>query len=184
MPDQPLVPKPPILFASERLGFRCWHVTDLDAFSKMNADKETMTYFQKALPIAESQALMDRMNKLYADRGHCYFAVELLESEEFLGMIGLGIKSFIAPFTPCIDIGWRIQRKFWNQGYATEGAQRCIEFAKELGISELYSLASSKNVASTRVMQKIGMSYQYDFEHPDLKKYPRLQPCSLYKIAF
>lgn len=148
----------------------------------MNADAETMTYFQHPLSKKESRALMDRMTYLYTQRGHCYFAVDILNSGEFLGMIGLGTKSFKAAFTPCVDIGWRIRKKFWNQGYTTEGAARCLKFGKELGIKEIYSLASSKNAASIRVMQKIGMTYEYDFDHPDLVEYPRLQPCSLYKI--
>lgn len=172
----------PYLFQSQRLGFRTWLPSDLPAFSVMNADPETMTFYQHPLSEKESQALMDRMSKLYAERGHCYFAVDLLENGQFLGMIGLGTKSFNAPFTPCVDIGWRIRKKFWNQGYSTEGAARCLQYAKELGIKEVYSLASAKNIASIRVMQKIGMSYEYDFEHPELVDHTRLQPCSLYKI--
>ena len=172
----------PYLFQSQRLGFRTWLPTDLAAFSAMNADEETMAFFQHPLSKKESQGLMDRMTKLYNDRAHCYFAVEIVDNREFLGMIGLGTKSFKAAFTPCVDIGWRIRKKYWNQGYSTEGATRCLVFAKELGIKEVYSLASAKNLASIRVMQKIGMNYEYDFEHPDLVEYPRLQPCSLYKI--
>ncbi|MEB2784275.1 GNAT family N-acetyltransferase [Algoriphagus persicinus] len=172
----------PYLFKSQRLGFRTWLPSDLPAFSIMNADKQTMTFFQHPMSEKESQALMDRMNKLYAEHGHCYFAVELLEKREFLGMIGLGTKSFKANFTPCVDIGWRIWREYWNQGYASEGAERCLDYAKELEIKEVYSLASAKNIASIRVMQKIGMSYEYDFDHPDLLEHPRLQPCSLYRI--
>ncbi|SFT88039.1 Protein N-acetyltransferase, RimJ/RimL family [Algoriphagus locisalis] len=174
----------PYLFESQRLSFRTWRPSDLPAFTAMNADKETMTFFQHPLSKQESQALMDRMTKLYDELGHCYFAVDLVESGEFLGMIGLGTKSFQAPFTPCVDIGWRIRKKFWNQGYTTEGATRCLEFAKVLGVKEVFSLASAKNLASIRVMQKIGMNYAYDFQHPDLLEHPRLQPCSLYKIAF
>lgn len=174
----------PYLFQSQRLGFRAWLPSDLSSFSIMNADKETMTFFQHPLSEKESQGLMDRMNKLYAVHGHCYFAVEFLENKEFLGMIGLGTKSFKASFTPCVDIGWRIRREYWNQGYASEGAEICLDYAKKLGINEVYSLASSKNLSSIRVMQKIGMKYQHDFEHPELLEYPRLQPCSLYKIEF
>ncbi|WP_339878166.1 GNAT family N-acetyltransferase [uncultured Algoriphagus sp.] len=176
--------KPLHLFTSERLGFRTWHPSDLTAFTAMNADPETMTFFQHPLSKNESQALMDRMKRLYADRGHCYFAVDLLESGVFLGMIGLGTKSFKADFTPCVDIGWRIRKEYWNQGYTTEGAARCLEFAKEIGINEVYSLASAKNGASIRVMQKIGMKYEADFEHPELKDYPSLRECTLYKISW
>lgn len=173
----------PYLFTSSRLGFRTWHSSDLGQFAEMNADPETMAFFQKPLSTEESGSMMERMNQLYLDRGYCYFAVEIIGTGGFLGMIGLGWKTFEASFTPCVDIGWRIRKKFWNQGYASEGAARCLEFAKELGIDEVYALASSKNLASIRVMQKTGMRYEFDFEHPDLLEYPGLQPCSLYKIV-
>ncbi|SIN67552.1 GNAT family N-acetyltransferase [Algoriphagus halophilus] len=172
------------LFTSTHLGFRTWINSDLEQFSAMNSDPETMKYFEKPLNTEESKAMMERMNKLYEDKGYCYFAVERLETSEFLGMIGLGWKTFEAEFTPCVDIGWRIQKEFWNKGYTTEGAKRCLSYAKELGLKEVLSLASSDNKASIRVMQKIGMEYWLDFDHPDLKKSKHLNPCSLYRISF
>lgn len=170
------------LFSSPRLGFRTWLESDLEEFSQMNADPETMKYFEKPLIEEESQAMMERMNIMFKDKGYCYFAVDLLDSGKFLGMIGLGWKIFKAEFTPCVDIGWRIKREFWNQGYTSEGATSCLDFAKELRIEEVLSLASSDNKASIRVMQKIGMEYWLDFDHPDLKKSAHLNPCSLYRI--
>ncbi|WP_296701583.1 GNAT family N-acetyltransferase [Algoriphagus sp.] len=173
---------PSYLFSSPNLGFRTWLDSDLEVFSQMNADLETMKYFEKPLSKEESQAMMERMNRMFADKGYCYFAVDLLESGELLGMIGLGWKTFEAEFTPCVDIGWRIRKEFWNKGYSTEGAKRCLGYAKEIGIKEVVSLASSDNKASIRVMQKIGMDYWLDFDHPDLKKSKHLNPCSLYRI--
>lgn len=148
----------------------------------MNADLEIMKYFEKPLSVEESQAMMERMNRMFDDKGYCYFAVDLLESGELLGMIGMGWKTFEAEFTPCVDIGWRIRKEFWNKGYTTEGAKRCLEYAEELGIKEVLSLASSDNKASIRVMQKIEMEYWLDFDHPDLKNSKHLNPCSLYRI--
>jgi RimJ/RimL family protein N-acetyltransferase len=148
----------------------------------MNADLETMLYFEKALSTEESKAMMERMNHMYEEKNYCYFAVDILETGALLGMIGLGWKTFEADFTPCVDIGWRIRKKFWNQGYSTEGASKCLEYAKKLGINEVLSLASSANKASIRIMQKIGMEYWLDFDHPDLKRARYLNPCSLYRI--
>ncbi|MEN2283221.1 GNAT family N-acetyltransferase [Algoriphagus sp. SE2] len=172
------------LFTSPRLGFRTWKDSDLDVFSEMNSDPETMKYFEKPLSKEESKAMMERMNKQYEDKGYCYFAVDLLETGELLGMIGMGWKTFEAEFTPCVDIGWRIRRTFWNQGFTTEGAKRCLKFAKQLSLAEVMSFASSANKASTRVMEKIGMEYWLDFDHPELKKSKYLNPCSLYRISF
>jgi RimJ/RimL family protein N-acetyltransferase len=174
---------PSLLFSSERLGFRLWQDKDLPEFAAMNADTETMRYFDKPLSAEESQAMMERMNQLYTDRGYCYFAVELLKTGKFIGMIGLGWKAFEADFTPCVDIGWRLDKRFWNQGYASEGAKRCLEFASESGIDEVLSMASIGNEASTQVMKKIGMSYWKDFEHPDLVHKPDISTLHLYRIS-
>ncbi|MFC3880526.1 GNAT family N-acetyltransferase [Algoriphagus namhaensis] len=172
------------LFTSPRLGFRLWQESDLPQFAEMNADEETMRFFDKPLSQEESKAMMDRMNQTYADRGFCYFAVDLLETGEFIGMIGLGWKTFDADFTPCVDIGWRLDKRFWNRGYASEGAERCLEFGESIGVKTIYSLATASNLASIRVMQKIGLSYLKDFDLPDLVRSEELNPCALYYIKF
>ncbi len=172
------------LFTSPRLGFRLWQDSDLPSFSAMNADEETMRYFEKPLSEEESKAMMERMNNLYEDRGYCYFAVESLENGELIGMIGLGWKTFEADFTPCVDIGWRLDKRFWNQGFASEGAIRVLAYAQEKGVKEVYSYASSSNKASIQVMEKARLVHLKDFVHVDLKNTPRLNPCSLYSISF
>ncbi len=148
----------------------------------MNSDTEVMHFFQKPLNEAESKAMMERMDTLFRDKGYCYFAVDLLRTGELVGMIGLGWKTFEASFTPCVDIGWRIRKEFWSQGLTSEGAQACLDFAKEKGIPEVLSMASLENLASLRVMQKIGMKYWQDFEHPELTEHPDISTLSLYRI--
>lgn len=174
----------PYLFTTPRLGFRTWQPFDLDDFAAINADKEVMRFFQKPLSREETLAMMDRMQRMYEERGYCYFAVDLLESKELIGTIGLGWKTFAADFTPCVDIGWRLGKKFWNRGLATEGAEACLHFAQQTEIPEVLSMASIGNLASIQVMQKIGMTYWKDFDHPDLGDFPNIQRCCLYKIDF
>jgi RimJ/RimL family protein N-acetyltransferase len=176
------MPNSPYLFTSARLGFRTWHPFDLDDFAAINKDKEVMRFFQKPLSREETQAMMDRMHGLFEEKGYCYFAVDMLSNKELIGTIGLGWKTFEADFTPCVDIGWRIAKKWWNQGLATEGALACLEFAKQKGITEVLSMASVGNTASIAVMEKIGMSFWKNFDHSDLWDYPDLQRCALYKI--
>lgn len=170
------------LFATSRLGFRTWQPFDLDDFAAINADKEVMRFFQKQLSREETQAMIDRMLRLFEERGYCYFAVDLLETKELIGTIGLGWKTFEADFTPCVDIGWRIGKKWWNQGFAAEGALACLDFAKQNEIKEVLSMASIGNEASIKVMKKIGMSYWKDFDHAELTAYPEIQRCRLYRI--
>jgi RimJ/RimL family protein N-acetyltransferase len=107
-----------------------------------------------------------------------------LETKELIGTIGLGWKTFESDFTPCVDIGWRIGKKFWNQGLATEGASACLNFAQQKQITEVLSMASIENTASIQVMKKIGMSFWKEFDHPELKDFTDIQRCSLYRITF
>lgn len=174
----------PYLFTTPRLGFRTWQEFDLEDFAAINADPEVMRFFQKPLSRAETQAMMNRMQRMYEEQGYCYYAVDLLKPKELIGTIGLGWKTFESDFTPCVDIGWRIGKKFWNQGLASEGALACLNFAQQKQIKEVVSMASIGNAASIQVMKKIGMKYWKDFDHSELGDFPDIQRCSLYRIAF
>jgi RimJ/RimL family protein N-acetyltransferase len=174
----------PYLFTTPRLGFRTWQEFDLEDFASINSDSEVMRFFQKPLSREETQAMMNRMQRMYEEKGYCYFAVDLLDTKELIGTIGLGWKTFESDFTPCVDIGWRIGKKFWNQGLATEGALACLSFAQQKQIKEVVSMASIGNAASIQVMKKIGMNFWKEFDHPELKDFPDIQRCSLYRIAF
>jgi RimJ/RimL family protein N-acetyltransferase len=173
----------PYLFTTSRLGFRTWQPFDLEDFSAINADPEVMRFFQKPYTKEDTQAMMERMQRMYEERGYCYFAVDLLETKELIGTIGLGWKTFEEDFTPCVDIGWRIGKKWWNQGLTSEGAMACLDFARETRVQEVLSMASIENLASIQIMKKIGMNYWKDFKHPDLKEHPQIQQCALYKIT-
>jgi RimJ/RimL family protein N-acetyltransferase len=171
------------LFKSERLGFRNWLPEDTSKLALMNASKEVMEFFPSTKSLAETRIFIDRMTIQLAAKGYCYFAVDTLEDEQFIGFIGLSEQTFTADFTPCIDIGWRLDKVAWGKGYATEGARRCLKFAFEvLKLGELYSMAPSININSLKVMEKIGMTKIKTFEHPMLLDILRLKECLLYKI--
>jgi RimJ/RimL family protein N-acetyltransferase len=171
------------LFASERLGFRNWIETDVVKMHEINSDELVMEYFPNIPSKDDTIAFIERMKTQFENKGFCYFAVEKIENQEFIGFIGLSEQTFQADFTPCIDIGWRIKSSEWNQGYATEGAKKCLEYAiNELKLEKVYSIAPKINLKSERVMIKIGMKKQYEFEHPLLTNFERLKTCVLYKL--
>jgi RimJ/RimL family protein N-acetyltransferase len=173
----------PYLFCSARLGFRRWQETDLDAFTAINTDPEVMRFFQRPLPKADTQAMMERMERLYEEKGFCYFAVDDLESQTLIGTIGLGWKTFEADFTPTVDIGYRIGKAWWNQGFSTEGAAACLDYARQLQLPKVVAMASIGNLASIQVMKKIGMQHWKEFDHPELQDSPGIQRCTLYQIS-
>lgn len=171
------------IFESERLGFRLWEEKDKIPFADMNANKEVMKYFLSILSKEQSDKLIDKINTNFNKTGYGLWVVEIKETEEFIGFIGFLEATFQSEFTPCVEIGWRLDDKYWNSGYATEGAKTCLEYGFDsLGLNEVYSFTSVVNEPSINVMKKIGLSEQRTFNHPNIEEGHILRPHVLYRI--
>ena len=172
------------LFQSQRLGFRNWQDQDLELLLKLNQNAEVMRFFPKTQTRSEAKDLLQRLQSHYPENGYTYFLTEQLEDGAFIGFIGLAWQTFDSPFTPCVDIGWRLLPAFWGRGYATEGAQRCLQYGfKTLHLQNIRAFAPLINEPSIRVMEKIGMQSLGKFNHPALKEYPVLEACICYEIT-
>ncbi len=171
-------------FYSERLGFRNWRETDIAKLYEINNDPAVMEYFPTLPTFGETGNFIRRMQDMYAARRYCYFAIDHLDSDRFLGFLGLCDQDYSSPFTPSVDIGWRINKEFWGMGLATEGAQKCLEYAfNVIGLKHVRSIAPKINMKSIRVMEKIGMQCLGSFKHPKLKKFPKLANCVCYETT-
>lgn len=170
---------------SERLILREWIESDLEPFIALNQDEKVMEFFPSVLSKTETENFATRIKKHFADHGFGLYACELKSTQEFIGFVGLSIPNFEVHFTPCVEIGWRIAAKFWNQGYATEAASAVLEFGfKNLALKEIVSFTSEKNLRSINVMQKIGMTRDVngDFLHPKLEASHPLARHVLFRI--
>src|SRR5882762_467484 len=105
---------------TERLLLRRWRAADRDAFAEMNADREVMEYFPEPLPREESDALVDRIEAGFEQRGFGFWAVELADSSEFIGFTGLAVLGFEAHFSPAVEVGWRLKLSSLRHGCSTE----------------------------------------------------------------
>lgn len=171
---------------TDRLTLRQWCNTDRRAFAKMNADPTVMEYFPATLSSRESDELARRIVSHFDEHGFGLWAVEVKNTADFAGFIGLSIPSFESHFTPCVEIGWRLAIEHWGQGYATEGALATLEFAFQIvNLDEVVSMTSAQNQRSRRVMQRIGMSHSPtdDFDHPNLPTGHALRRHVLYRIT-
>lgn len=170
------------LFESERLGFRRWKAPDREPFAAMNANPDVMEFFPKTLSRAESDALVDRIEVHFDEKGYGLWAVERKEDGAFIGFIGLLDVNFDIGVEGATEIGWRLDQKFWKRGYATEGAKACLAYAFEkLGKKEIYSFTSTVNTPSEIVMKRIGMKKVGEFEHPRVPEGSPLRKHVLYK---
>lgn len=158
-----------VMIVTPRLVLRDWKPEDREPFAGLNADPEVMRYFASALAREQSDAFADRIEAHGRQHGFTFWAAELKETGEFAGMIGMAHVPFDAFFTPAVEIGWRLSRKFWNRGLATEGARAALAFGfGRLGLDRIVAFTSEHNRASERVMEKAGMWRLGDFAHPRL----------------
>lgn len=149
---------------------------------EINSDEKVMEFFPTIPTKEQTEEFILRMIKQFIDKGFCYFAVDKLENNEFIGFIGISKQTYKADFTPCVDIGWRIKSSEWNKGFATEGAKKCFDYAlNNLKLETIYSIAPKVNTKSEHIMTKIGMKKQYEFEHSLLTNFEQLKTCVLYK---
>ena len=155
---------------TERLLMRGWTNADRDAFAEMNADPEVMEHFPSTLTREQSDAFVDRIERVFAEHG---FGLWVLERDgEFLGFTGLWVPTFHALFMdelpqPVVEVGWRLRRDAWGHGYATEAARASIRFGFEtIGLPQIVSFTVIDNLRSQAVMRRLGMTRHTTYDHP------------------
>ena len=172
-------------FDSERLRLRQWCATDRESFAMLNADPKVMEFYPAALSRTESDAMANRCEVLIAERGWGFWAVETKSDNEFIGFVGLHTPAPELPFSPCIEIGWRLAAKHWGKGFATEAAHGALRIGFErLGLAEIVSFTSAINLRSRAVMVKLGMrETEETFEHPNVPVGSALRQHCLYRLS-
>lgn len=150
------------ILETERTYLRELTIADAASFYRINLDKEVLQYTGDVAfeSINHAKKFLENYDQ-YATYGVGRWAVIHKDTEEFLGWCGL-------KFTPKsneYDIGFRFFKKYWNQGYATETAKACIEYGLHtLQLNTIVGRAMKANIASVKVLQKIGLSYERDFD--------------------
>lgn len=169
---------------TQRLRLRRWRDADRAPFAAMNADAEVMRYFPSLQSAETSNASIDHWMSQFAEKGWSSWAAEIRETGQFIGFIGLSVPRRQLPFSPCVEIGWRLARSAWHQGYATEGARAALEMGFErLGLAQIVSFTALGNLPSRAVMERIGLrNAEADFEHPAIPEGHALRLHCLYTI--
>ena len=169
---------------TQRLILRSFQMTDLDDMAAIDADPKVCEFLPAIGTRENTAAIIQRIMNHEREKGYSLYAVELKATHKMIGWVGLITPTFDAHFTPAIEIGWRLASEHWNQGYATEGAKVVLDYAFQvLGLKEVVSFTTEKNLASRRVMEKIGLRHDSkdDFSHPKLPGHP-LEKHVLYRL--
>lgn len=177
---------PPPTLETERLLLRPWRPADRTPFAQLNADSRVMEYLGATLDRAASDAFVDRIETGFTEHGFGLWAVEVKGGAPFIGYVGLSVPRFEAHFTPCVEIGWRLEASAWGHGYASEAARAALAFGfEERELPEIVAFTTAANRRSRQVMERLGMHHrvQDDFGHPALPTDHPLRPHVLYRLT-
>jgi ribosomal-protein-alanine N-acetyltransferase len=145
-----------------------------------------MEHFPRTLTRRESDELVEKVEAGFEANGFGLWAVEVRATGEFVGFTGLDVPGFEAHFTPTVEVGWRLARSAWGNGYATEAARGALAFGfEEVGLKEIVSFTTPSNRRSRAVMERLGMSHDPpdDFDHPNLPPGHPQRPHVLYRLG-
>jgi RimJ/RimL family protein N-acetyltransferase len=169
---------------TQRLRLRQWRTDDREPFAAPNADLKVMEFFPSPLSRAQSDAMADRCQLLIEERGWGFWAVEGKETEEFIGFVGLHTPVAELPFSPCVEVGWRLAFAHWGKRFASEAAARALHFGfQTLALGEIVSFTTLQNLRSCAVMERLGMQLSGTFEHPLVAQSTGLRQHWLYRLS-
>lgn len=141
-----------------RLVLRPFLPGDCDAYRALNADPVVRRYLGGVLTPAEADAERAEIADFFARRGLGMIPVTRKDNGAFLGTCGLSYTPWYAE----LEIGWRLLPDYWGEGYATEAARAWRDHAfGTLGVERLISVADAPNIASHRVMARLGMRFDH-----------------------
>jgi ribosomal-protein-alanine N-acetyltransferase len=174
------------MITTDRLSLRRWRDEDIVPFAALNADQTAMRFMPGVMTAEETRALIARFEEHHRANGFGVWAVEAPGVAPFVGFVGLQQVAFEAPFTPAVEIGWRLAPAYWGKGYATEAALAVLRFGfEELNLDQIVSFTVPANKPSWSVMERLGMmrNPSEDFDHPRLPVGHALRRHVLYRMT-
>lgn len=146
-----------------RLRLREMTETDLPQLRAILQDEQTMTAYEGAFDEAMTRRWLQRMLDRYRDDGYGLWAVELRETDGMIGQCGLTRQHIFD--ADVVEVGYLFNRVHWHQGYATEAATACVDYAfEQLGAERVWAQVRDTNIGSMNVAIRLGMTVKGRFE--------------------
>ncbi len=168
-----------------RFRLRPFEASDAKAFASLNGDPDVMRHFPAIIDRDASNVLLAAFTDKWRENGICFGAIEH-KTKGLIGMCGLNHVTFAATFTPAVEIGWRLAKSTWGQGYASEAAMAWLNYGfTEMNLDEIVAFTAKSNQASLALMRRLGMRLDRrdEFSHPNLKADSPLNPMALGRIS-
>jgi RimJ/RimL family protein N-acetyltransferase len=162
-----------IITETERLIIREMLLTDVDEMYELHSDPEVHRFLGNKTVTSKEQVidLINFVRKQYVDYGVGRWAITDKKTNDFIGWTGL---EYVTELTNnhknYYDLGYRLIKKYWGQGIATETAYASLHYAfDKLNADEVFARADSKNIGSSRVLEKVGLRFIETFDHDGVK---------------
>jgi len=152
-----------MILETERLVLATWRLSDWVAFRPIATHVEVMRYITGGIPWDDEriQQFVARQVELFSERGFCRWKLLARPAGEMVGFCGVGF--WHDAKDP--EIGWWLARQYWGRGLATEAARAALRDAFERAkLDRIISIAQPANTASTRIMEKLGLTFACEFE--------------------
>ena len=164
LPEDTVIPLPfnsimvmKTILETPRLLLREMTTSDLTAICRVLQDEKTMYAYEHAFSDEEALAWLNNQLRRYREDGFGLWAVVLKESGEIIGQCGITLQDVNGEWIP--EVGYLFERAYWHQGFATEAAIACKEYAfSVLGLDTVYSIIRDNNIASQNVAKRNGMT--------------------------
>jgi ribosomal-protein-alanine N-acetyltransferase len=157
-----------MILETERLILDTWQTSDWTAFRPIATDADVMRYITGGAPWTDDQirGFVERQVKLYSERGFCRWKLLSKADGELIGFCGVGFWRD----APDPEIGWWLARRCWGRGLATEAAEAALRDAFErVRLERIISVAMRENAASIRIMEKLGLKLECEFENEGVR---------------
>ncbi|MER9217111.1 GNAT family N-acetyltransferase [Mesorhizobium sp. M0663] len=172
---------------TERLLLREWKDEDVEPLARMNDDPRVVRYLARLADRSGIEAWVNAQREHFKKYGYGLWALERSDAEGLIGFCGLVSVPYRAHFTPAVEIAWRLHPDWWGRGYAAEAAVAALAFGfQTLELNQIVANAAVDNVASRRLMERIGMSHDPndDFDHPLKAADDPLRRQVLYRLRY
>ena len=152
-----------MILETERLVLDTWQISDWTALRPIAIDNEVMRYITGGVSWSDEkiQSIVKGEITRYSERGFCRWKLLEKPTGRMIGFCGVGYWRD----APDPEIGWWLARQSWGRGLATEAARIALRDAFErLLLGRIISIARPANTASTRIMEKLGLTFECEFE--------------------
>lgn len=151
-----------MILETERLILREMAQADFSDLCIILQDDDVMYAYEGAFNNDEVQRWLDNQIKRYKECGFGLWAVVLKETDKLIGQCGLTMQDYND--NTVMEVGYLFQKEYWHQGYASEAAIACKQYAfNKLNVMELYSIIRDTNIPSQNVATRNGMTCKDSF---------------------